>query len=367
MLLGRGEGPLAALRSAMGARRAPLWSVEAWPGSPARQYFERSVEEFAAECAAAAPSKRTAHEVMQPDVPARVVLDLDVPSRCALVKTAADLDAVQARLVEWVAARLGAAAAAEVVVMDGSRPGRVSRHVTLPLAVLPSLAHVGALVAEAVAACGPAAAEVVDANIYRAWRTLRAPYAAAVGKDGRLKPNLGGAAFDAATFERALVHPWSAAAVAAAAAAAAVEEYTPPPSMERAVSSGSGGAAGGRRRRRRDLGWTDAELTAFARAVEAWLADLREFPGSAESAAFVEDELVFAVKGILCEGRGEPHRGNRVYVHVGVPAKPAPGFAPAAPLRFPAHAACTTVGCGGKRWFLADLASVCLDAVEFDF
>jgi hypothetical protein len=328
-----------------GGERIPAWSHEVGDG-PGREYELASVSSTVERLQRGGRSggwfTRT-HEVLVPDTPASPYADLDVSLEKRPGFTAENIDALVQEFIHQVCAKAGAVPGdTRVEVFDGSREGKLSRHVIVCGLALPSIAAVRKFCLSLACFSDPA----FDRDVYKAWRTFRAPFSTSVAKGGGLKPPMGLGPFDPAKFERGLVMRWNFALAATV--------LVPADAADESVSLGvvQREGAGGKTKRRDVTGWTEGRLETVRRGVTAYL---EKSGATVEGVAFLPEsgELEFRMRGFVCAAKQDPHKSNGSYVHLRLPTLPAPGVA-SEPPSAPAHAVCLDRECSNIRWLVCD-------------
>lgn len=319
---------------------------EEFSGSDKRKFVVADACEYAREFMARPWRDRRTHEQFLPDRPVNLFFDME-----SLSMTQAEMDETVRSVKDRVYARFDPYA--PCVVLDGSRPGKQSRHVVFHVGIFPDIALLRPLVAALVQ--GLAHAECVDLGVYgRRGRSLRAPFSTGFGKTCALRqvePVLDKETPEA--FLSGLVQVWGG------------PESWPPPAVDRFPPPATG--LFGAKRARLDDGaegptWPAEAVDALAGRVVAWL--VRRWPEARVSAcraagAFGKQTIDITTHGIPCRNKGRPHRSNCIFVCVTLP----PLFLldseamKHAPVHLPLHAVCQDAECRPRHcWFIDDVA-----------
>jgi hypothetical protein len=287
------------------ARRFLVVGFEPNPEREGRVFFVARPVQLANALSRLPPLRRRFHEHIPANRAMRLFFDLDDKSG------AADLDGAVVALRSAVRAKL-ASAPLRCVVLDGSRPGKLSRHVVFSDVVCSNLSSIRNLVDNLWQVLPPAVQALIDRSVYRADGSLRTAFSTAYDKNSWFVP-LGRNPAEASDFFRHadFLDSLVTNVLDGTGRAFELDEGAGPGRSPRAVRGGAAAA-----------GWEPGEVF----EAELALADFvqRVYPGARDVVAEAPRpgfDACVAARGVPCARKGAPHAHNRIFLNVRLPPR----------------------------------------------
>jgi hypothetical protein len=234
-----------------------------------------------------------------------------------------------------------------VLVFDGSRTGKQSRHVVFNIGFFDNVEIVGAVAKTFVDA---EYETCFDMGVYRTGRCFRMPFSTGFGKETYLKLDSGKESPELFLLGLLTVHTCPGAApmhrIDNGSSECSIMEKRP-----RIMPLSSSSSL---------FGWSWEETNVFVDKLYQWT--IKTHPGIKihERRVNNNQNIEFIVSNVVCKNKGSPHKSNKTYLHAKLPPKPPEQLAHLGfewTLIASVYFVCTDVDCkSSNRWYGGDVS-----------